>query len=568
MADLIVSKKSIKELFSELKNRKFIIPDYQRPYKWDIDKCRTLWEDLEHFFLTEAKDHSDYFLGTIVSYTNSDKNPEIIDGQQRITSFMLLLRAFYKKLEMMNEDSNVLGLKNQIAPCLWEVSRISQQVEDKTKIHIHSEVATEEDNETFHRILQLGEVDKSNRDNYSVNYTFFLEQCNKYAENNPLHWNDFCITILEQCVVLPIECDTQDTALTIFSTLNDRGMPLADSDIFKAQLYRSYEGEAKKDFTDKWKELTKICEEGNFTIDDIFKYYTHVLRAEKNDKSREIGLRKFYAEDKYKKLRRPNLLEDIIELAVFWKYLNAKYMGTNKAIDPYPYIISEDTRKYIQCLNYYPNEFWKFPVSVFFIKNRTTPNFDEKFNSILKELVAFLFVKFIYAPTVNAIRDDIFDSCIALNAENKLKYSIDFNKDFLKERLANIGSSTRMTRALLLLYAYLDKGQTSLIDSFDIEHIFPKKWQNTNYNGWERGDAELYLDKLGNKTVFEKRLNIQAGNQYFAQKKIKYAESMIATVQALSKYPKPDWVKEDIEKREEKVIDTLLSFFENHLSKQ
>ena len=51
MADLIVSKKSIKELFSELKNKKIIIPDYQRPYKWDIDKCRTLWEDIEHFFL-------------------------------------------------------------------------------------------------------------------------------------------------------------------------------------------------------------------------------------------------------------------------------------------------------------------------------------------------------------------------------------------------------------------------------------------------------------------------------------------------------------------------------------
>ena len=101
-----------------------------------------------------------------------------------------------------------------------------------------------------------------------------------------------------------------------------------------------------------------------------------------------------------KKLRRPNLLEDIIDLAVFWKYLNAKYMGTNKAIDPYPYSISEDTRKYIQCLNYYPNEFWKFPISVFFIKNRSALNFDAKFNSILKELVAFLFVKFIYAPTV------------------------------------------------------------------------------------------------------------------------------------------------------------------------
>lgn len=561
MADLIVSKKSIKELFSELKTKKIIIPDYQRPYKWDIDKCRTLWEDIKEFYSTEAKKHSDYFLGTIVSYTNNDKNPEIIDGQQRITSFMLLLRAFYKKLEMMDEDSNVTGLKNQIAPCIWEVSRISQQVEDKTKIHIHSEVATDEDNNTFHKILEIGEVDKNKQDNYSINYTFFLEQCNEYAKSNPLHWNDFCVTILEQCVILPIECDTQDTALTIFSTLNDRGMPLADSDIFKAQLYRSYEGEAKKDFTDQWKELTKICEEGNFSIDDVFKYYTHILRAEKKDKSREIGLRKFYAENKYEKLRSPNLLADIIDLAIFWRYLN-----TNKAIDQYPYNISDDTRKYIQCLNYYPNEFWKFPVSVFFIKNRKTSNFDEKFNSILKELTAFLFVKFIYAPSVNVIRDDIFDSCIALHTENKLKYNIEFNKDSLRERIESIGSSTRMTRALLLLYAYLDENQTKLINNnFDIEHIFPKKWQNTNYNGWERDDADLYLDKLGNKTIFEKRLNIQAGNQYFALKKNKYAESEIATVQTLSKYPKSDWMKEDIEKREKDVINKLITFFESEL---
>ena len=123
-----------------------------------------------------------------------------------------------------------------------------------------------------------------------------------------------------------------------------------------------------------------------------------------------------------------------------------------------------------------------------------------------------------------------------------------------------------MTRALLLLYAYLDENQTKLINNnFDIEHIFPKKWQNTNYNGWERDDADLYLD---NKTIFEKRLNIQAGNQYFALKKNKYAESEIATVQSLSKYPKSDWVKEDIEKREKDVINKLITFFESELVKK
>ena len=56
----------------------------------------------------------------------------------------------------------------------------------------------------------------------------------------------------------------------------------------------------------------------------------------------------------------------------------------------------------------------------------------------------------------------------------------------------------------------------------DIEHIFPKKWQDTNYNGWTKIDADLYLDRFGNKTVFEKKLNIQAGNGYFGVKKQKY----------------------------------------------
>lgn len=61
-----------------------------------------------------------------------------------------------------------------------------------------------------------------------------------------MQWKELCVTILQKCIILPIECDAQDTALTIFSTLNDRGMPLADSDIFKAQIYRNCTTEEKK----------------------------------------------------------------------------------------------------------------------------------------------------------------------------------------------------------------------------------------------------------------------------------------------------------------------------------
>lgn len=101
MAELQISKKSIQELLSlsdsNNRGKKYIIPEYQRPYKWDVEKCETLWIDLTNFYETH-KNHNnkEYFLGTIVTCAeeNSKNNIDVIDGQQRLTSFYLLLGQF------------------------------------------------------------------------------------------------------------------------------------------------------------------------------------------------------------------------------------------------------------------------------------------------------------------------------------------------------------------------------------------------------------------------------------------------------------------------------------------
>lgn len=562
MAELHVSKKSIGKLFGEMQNKKFIIPDYQRPYKWNIEKCETLWNDIQYFTQTEAQNGNDYFLGTIVTFKN-EGNQEIIDGQQRVTSFFLLLRAFYRKLEDMVEDDDVKGLKSQIGPCIWDINPISQKVSDQTKIHIESLVATEEDNEIFHTILSTGTAQDERKDNYSRNYLYFKGKCDEYAANNPLQWKKLSITILNQCIILPIECDSQDTALTIFSTLNDRGMPLADSDIFKAQLYRKEETkEKRKVFTDTWKELTQICKQGKLSIDEVFRYYSHVLRGRAEDKSKEVGLRKFYAANNYERLKKEGVIKEIMTIANFWRYIN-----TNKEPeDSINYRLSLDTRKYVHCLHHYPNDFWKYATTVFFIKNQHSNSFDADFKLFLVELISFLFAEFIQKPTVNAIKDDIYASCISLTHRNKLDYKIDYEEASIRDDMDNHHSS-RLSRALLLLHAYLENQQTELIPiTFDIEHIFPKKWQDTNYNGWNKEDANHYLDRLGNKIVLEKKLNIQAGNGYFGKKKERYSNSKIASVLQLSEYFKNDWIKEDIEKREEEIKDALLAFFAKNLT--
>jgi len=78
---------------------------------------------------------------------------------------------------------------------------------------------------------------------------------------------------------------------------------------------------------------------------------------------------------------------------------------------------------------------------------------------------------------------------------------------------------------------------TLLPANLEIEHIFPRKWQSTNYFGWTQETAAASLERFGNKVAIEKKLNIQAGNGSFGKKKEKCQSSSIADVQVLARYP-------------------------------
>lgn len=558
MAELSVSKRSIgKYLTESLKENNvglFIIPEYQRPYSWDIDKCRILWEDIRDFRLEPTTDaSSEYFLGTIVScHPESENGINIIDGQQRITSFFLLLRAFYSKLEKMQEqdplNDEVAGLMNQVGACIWDVNPKSRKVTDKSSIHIQSKVATEKDNNIFHTIIETGIV-TNGKSHYEENYKYFMSQCDEYALNSPLDWEELCLFILNQCIILPIECKDLDIALTIFHTLNDRGMPLADADIFKAQLYKIQDEDKKEEFTETWKELSLILDEVGLNLNDLFRYYTHYLRGSAGDDSKEIGLRKFYQDNHYEKLHVPHIMDDLKELAEFWSLVLKKEGEA----------LSEEARKWVHCLLCYPNEYWKYPTTVFFFKHKS--DYAEKLPSFLKNLLSFLFVKFLENPTVNAIKDSIFKACINIYNTGEANFSypvIDF------EQRMNALSNSKITKPMLLLHTYLyDENQGRIDSTFQIEHIFPQKWNNT-YFTWSDEEAMHYINKFGNKIPLEWRLNIQASNGFYAKKKEYYDKSKYEEVKSLMNYD--DWGKDEIDKRNNKMIARLKDFFEVNLA--
>ena len=255
VATIQVNKQSIKRLLESGKEQMFLIPEYQRPYSWTENETKTLFYDLLEFTENESKKNSEvegtYFLGSIVSYENEEGEQEIIDGQQRITSLFLLLRAIYTKLtsyeEKTVEQENFI---RQIQPALWKQEKLTGEV-DYTSVLITSRVIDNEGNKILQDILETGIADHKRMDNYSKNYNQILKLIEEKSVENALMIYQFIYALLNQVIILPITADSQETALTIFSTLNDRGLPLSDADIFKAKIYNHLKSKEEKEEEDK-----------------------------------------------------------------------------------------------------------------------------------------------------------------------------------------------------------------------------------------------------------------------------------------------------------------------------
>ncbi len=168
MSKLNVDQKSIYALLSDRK-ADYIIPDYQRPYAWDEDSCQTLWDDIFSFAIpdndaTKFDRNDEYFLGSIVTFENDKKQQEVIDGQQRLTTFMLLLRAFYDRFTKM-QDQGSKDFSERIASCIWKTDEMGKP--DKDHLKIDSVVATDKDKEEFLSILRTGIVNDNQTSRYA-----------------------------------------------------------------------------------------------------------------------------------------------------------------------------------------------------------------------------------------------------------------------------------------------------------------------------------------------------------------------------------------------------------------
>ena len=591
-------------------NTIFTIPKYQRAYSWGTDHCDKLWQDIQNFVASNNKDS--YFFGTIIiNCQEDDTRFGLIDGQQRTTTFLLLLKALLIKIndsiKQTPNDEDSAGLLRGLKERRRKIMGILYKVESED---ITDEPNKERDGEICKRLLTL--------ESYSINERYktdlssilnsvdydeaksnvikipYKQKDNKYT-NFFRNFNYF-YTVIEElpasqlniiakaftdnCEVIEIKSWQVEQAITMFNSLNSDGLPLYDADIISAKLYAIAEKDGNgKEFTNLWtsllSQISDLTKNGIANIDSILMqhmYYTRAIRGETVSDSGVVnvttpGLRRYYTEINKDLLNSPvNLCKDMIRLAKIWK-----------KISEYPCVqvllkFNENAKLFLSSYLY------RFDVD-----NVKEEGVEIIVESLLKlftimELVdagysSKYFKTFLFAEEVKLADKEISELKIKQDFENHLRYNWD-NEDIKSEILEY--NKHKLVYLNEYLFAKETKSTFLLGDKYDIEHIMPLSGKNLQEI---RKDAEInseeefraIVNKLGNKILLEEKINRSIGNQWFRTKvsttqksKLGYVNSIYplatALVETYGNDVKPYWKKDDINKATEKASNRIVRF--------
>ena len=588
----------------------FTIPEYQRAYSWGIDNCDKLWQDINDFVESESKDR--YFFGTIIiNCQDNDTKYGLIDGQQRTTTFLLLLKALLVRINIAiertasDEDSASLcrGLqerRRRIMGILYKAE--TEDISDKPDAAKDAEICRRgiilenfSINEQYKtelstilqatdyasaeaRVIKIKYKQKDNRyTNFFRNFKFFY---GKISELSDSQLNSIAKSITDNCEVIEIKSWQVEQAITMFNSLNSDGLPLYDSDIISAKLYAEAEKIGKeKEFADLWKQLNNCINELESTriadINSILMQYMYYIRTVNKETISETGainvttpgLRRYFTEVNKMPITDPiGMCSDMVKLVKVWK-----------KVSEYPQMkvllkFNENTKLFL--------------ASYFF-------RFDE--DNITEELVEpileCLLRLFSLLELVDVGYSSKYFKTFLFGAEVKLvskSTTVDaITQDFNEHIRSNWDKETILAalhdydgNVLVYLNEFLfakEKGLSfTLGTKYDIEHIMPYSGNNLQEI---RKDAEIdseeefygVVNKLGNKILLEEKINRAIGSEWFRTKvstklenKTGYIDSKYPIARALvSKYQsanKPYWKKDDIMSATDKASDRTVRF--------
>lgn len=610
--DIEPKLKLISDYLKLSKEELFVIPEYQRGYSWnDHDHCDKLWQDIESFMesseVNESGKKEPYFFGTIIADCSEQNRISLIDGQQRTTTFILLLKALQlnlkQKLDKMknDDDSRKLraGLKgryNRILDILYKTDDDSRLdiiedwgnakdisiIENRSINELHkSELQQIVDAEDFKAAEKASykfprKKNDNKYTNFFRNFKFFYEKLSHYSESQV---NGFARSFLTECQIIEIRSWNTEQAITMFNSLNSTGMPLSDADIISAKLY-SNAGDDRTPFMDKWENLTRMTSILNAKkivgIDSVLQQYMYIKRAEDRAYIREgnlpdvtvPGLRRYYTTDEKGKelLKNPlSLCNNLEKIVCLWD-----------SVKDYPIVklllkFNENVKIYL--ISY----LYRFDV-----ENISEDGITDISECLLRlfavlELVeagysSSKFKTFLFGENVKLVDSNVTAEQIANDFKEHI--SKQFDRREIENRLLEYDKNI-LVYLNEYLYAKAHGLSFNFSETVNIEHIMPASGHNIDAIRQDAGidtkeEFDSFANKLGNKILLEDYINSSISNDWFKTKKQKsindksgYKDSNYNIAHALIDYHKDTWTKVDIDEATTKIAIRISNFIFN-----
>jgi uncharacterized protein with ParB-like and HNH nuclease domain len=548
MAKIENHKYSIEEAFRECF---FIVPDYQREYVWTDKEVHQLLEDINDEI--DAASTKEYFVGTILVSPSAQKNHyEVIDGQQRLTTFFLLLCALKNLFKSEPQEATISGL----------ISTSYTNINGDTQTSLKLESRYENAGEVMNKLVELNaEPDKTRNAIQAAGITSYgslknlinaYETVYRYLNDNyedkkklKKYWG----YLANNVVFIQISTDVS-SALKIFETINERGVGLNPMDLLKNLLFTNVKNEDFTKLKDEWKKITKPLEKQKEKPLRFLRYFLMANYKIENDKSdatvREDEIYDWFINKKNAALcdysSKPfefvrKIINNVESFVAF---------AAGKGNDGQDNLFMDNLRRL--CGGAFSLHY------VLLLSARTLPK--PLFDHFIKQLESFLFYYIftktptkqlernfsIWADELRAISEmtDPLDQKLKLNEFFKERFAKNMQAkngelaDDLKRYTLHSMQQYRTSYLLAKLTQYVDmaykglKTPGSLRDYtvLEIEHILPNTPDSSLRDDFTTKNPgkeyDVYKTRLGNLTLLEKPINIVVSNDFFKNKCAEY----------------------------------------------
>lgn len=527
----------------------FIIPPFQRNYSWDEEQCCELFDDI----VDSIKKDKSHYIGNIVYYVGENDRASfseyiLIDGQQRITSILLLLCAIRTRLSQ--EEARKLEKRYLIN---------EDEPDEKYRVKLKQ---TENDLKVFEKIITQKELTPEEKNNKLFkNYDYFVDRVAEYDEETALKFYNAIANLDIVDLNLKIEKDLE-AVQKIFEKINSTGKILSPADLIRNYLLISNNSnEQQRLYSNYWVKIEELFKEKE-NISEFAKHYLITKRGIWVEEKKMYSTFKLYF-DKTGTTKEEILIE-ILKLSKYFNWfleedcpdekinISLKELNVLKSDDMYSLLLILFDKLY---------EF-----------NR------ESLRKILDLLCDFMIRYRIVSPTNGSgdIRKTIFTLLTKITTSD-----IELNYDSVLFELSNSPSpggrfpddkefkeslkgyvNTSYAKALLYKLEYKEVRNIEVdIRKVTVEHLMPQ----TLSDDWKKylgGDSEAsliyntYINNIGNLALLSRPLNSENSNAVWEKKKKNIKDAQFVLTNNIDRECK--WDDNAIKNRGNQIIDLAL----------